>query len=349
MGKMDDAPTPGYLRALSKCLLCGACENKCANNVPVTELIRMARSHHRQSLLKNILQQSLMPHSKRLQLAFKVGKPALDLLSKRILPDSGLMLRLGLDRHVPKPPTRDLFTELGTDKKRSDTAVFAGCVAGYLKPNIGHATFAALQSLGIHADLPNQQACCGLMAFGAGDAAGSKKAADSFVRTFGRYERIVVPCASCFTMLSKHLPAVNPQAENLARRVVEIHTFLEEQDFSPKPLSEPDTIAYHSPCHFRFETPHRTALDLLHKTPGATIVEPVENCCGFGGGFTLANPELSQKIGAKRATMILETGARIVATPCSGCILGLYDSLGRLPAKIKVVHPIELLCPPAPD
>jgi len=105
-------------------------------------------------------------------------------------------------------------------------------------------------------------------------------------------------------------------------------------------------VTYHDPCHLRrklgiFKEPR----DLLISTPGLEYVEMREanRCCGQGGGFNLANYDLSLKILDRKIQAVEETGADFVTTTCSGCLLQLMDGLHQAGLKKEVRHLVEML------
>jgi glycolate oxidase iron-sulfur subunit len=66
-------------------------------------------------------------------------------------------------------------------------------------------------------------------------------------------------------------------------------------------------------------------------------------CCGLGGTFTVAHPELSRTIGDRKLTGIRESEATLVASSCPGCILQLQDIVDRAGLPVKAVHTLELI------
>lgn len=348
--KLNDAPSKKYLKFLSACLLCGACESKCSNKVKVTDLVRKARTHHKDNLLKRAILGHVLPKQERIKVLAKVGGSFISIFGKEIPSDSGLRFRLGFagalkGRRVQKLPEKDLLSTHGTLTRKSDTAIFTGCVANYILPEIGESALKVLRFLGVNADIPQKQACCGLMAFGAGDKKSVESSLEKFVCLFSKYEEVIVVCASCATMLKNNLTDFSAKAEKLAGRIHEIHSYLLMKDFKPaKSLpKEFSPIAYHKPCHFRFAMAEKSPEKLLEKIPEIKIVNIEDGCCGFGGSFTLSNPKISARIGKLRADEIADSKARVVTTSCSGCLMGIYDGVKNIRPLPKVVHPITLL------
>lgn len=351
---LDRQATPLYLSFLSKCLLCGACEAGCPNNVPVTDITRRARSAHPIHFLKRLAYENLLTDPKRMKIAGKAARAIQKLISHRVAGDSGLCLRYGIagwigNKRFPPVPYRDFFTECGTIQKSSDSAIFTGCTFAYLMPEVGRAALSLLNKTGHRPDVPSEQSCCGLMAYGAGDEKGATLALEKFVREFDSYDRIFVMCASCLTMLKKYGPELIPQSASIFEKVCDVHLFLLEAglDLENKIGAGDSPVAYHAPCHLRFGLKDDTPKKLL-ESAGVELVPLPDSCCGFGGSFALTHFALSDDIGRKRATQIQESKARKVTTSCAGCILGLTNSLHSIRPTPEVVHPLCLLAERTP-
>jgi glycolate oxidase iron-sulfur subunit len=84
---------------------------------------------------------------------------------------------------------------------------------------------------------------------------------------------------------------------------------------------------------------------ILAAISGVTLValEQADACCGGAGIYWLQQPELAQKIAARKVEAIRQSGAEIVATGNPGCLLQIRSALRAAGLSVKVVHPIELL------
>ena len=340
-----ELPLSEVRRVLQRCLLCGACEAQCPQETPVTELIRAARSQWAPSSLKAAVA-SWMADPARLSLLGEQGRTIAAILGRRLADDSGLRLRLApasLQRRFPKPPQRSFLETHGEAKPDGDTALFVGCVMNNLLRRVPEAALQAYRTIDRNVAVPKEQACCGLMAFGAGDTVGAKKAALAFMRTFERFDKIVTVCASCTTMLTEHLPEVLPEAAPLAKRVVDVHDDLLGAGFVPQTAERfrGVRIGYHAPCHYRFGHPEDAPLRFLKALPDTETEELAPQCCGMGGSFAASNPTLSAKIASDRRAGI--GNQDVLATSCSGCYLGLFDAAKTIKPIPQVVHPLEIL------
>ena len=68
-----------------------------------------------------------------------------------------------------------------------------------------------------------------------------------------------------------------------------------------------------------------------------------EECCGFGGTFSIKFPEVSGAMARTKVDSILETGASHVVSLDSSCLMQLRGALSRGGHKIETMHLAEVL------
>lgn len=334
---------------LSRCLLCGRCSQNCPNQVPAMEGLRAGRevlaSVAGVPLLLRLLVDQALPHPERLEMLAMAGGLALPLLS-------GLRLRLGgLEPGSCLPPLSqrpflDTAPRLLPGPAGSPRlGLFVGCVANYLRPQLARQAASLLSRVATVVVPP--QGCCGLAAVGAGLAASAREMLASTVAAFTRagVDKIVTVCGSCAYALAQELPRLldTPQARALAGSVLEISQVLVEHPRLLAGLGRAGgPVAVHDPCHLKLGLKvHEEPRQMLRRA-GVELVEmeQADACCGGGGLFAVNHPELSRGILEPRTQAFMHSGARLLATSCSGCHLQWQSGL---PAAYPVRHPIELL------
>jgi glycolate oxidase iron-sulfur subunit len=372
VGEGDGAFNKRFAGILSQCLLCGTCAENCPNGVPADEIIRQARSllvdDRGLPLPKKAIFQYLLDSRYLMPLLLKGGAALQGLFLKKLPRESGLRLRFPLPylderRHIPALP-KDSFLESRTGWVRAEKEVlrvglFVGCVTNYLFPHIAKAATEVFPRRGVSVYIPEKQFCCGLPAFGSGDEETPQSLARKNIEAFREegVEKIVAPCASCAAMLKLDYPHLYEEADPFrkealafAEKVTDASAVL---DRFPDP-SPPKTgnggkkwkVTYHDPCHLRrklgiFREPRR----VLQSLPEVQYVEMREanRCCGQGGSFNIAHYDLSLKILDKKMQAVRETGADIVATSCSGCLLQLLDGIRQSGVKTEAKHLLEVV------
>ena len=69
--------------------------------------------------------------------------------------------------------------------------------------------------------------------------------------------------------------------------------------------------------------PFNKIIDLLNMVEGITIHEPErkDECCGFGGMFSIEEPAVSTRMGEDKIKRHMATGAEYVTGPDSSCLM----------------------------
>lgn len=346
----------------SKCLLCGACSAVCPRGIDIPSLLIEARASMPQvtgfsSFTKYLAQQALARPALLATLS-KVARP-LGLFPETVPAESGLRLSLTDPLRAFSPSVTELGKQV-TAKARvvpsAQALYFSGCLAQHLAPAIGLAAEIVLDRLcGYQLLVPEQQCCCGLAAKSAGDLAQAKDLARRTISLFSGDEVRELPvfttCASCYASLKGYSglladePLWRDRAQAFAARVCEFSSFVLEHVLPDAMVSfrhdpPPQSIVYHDPCHLRFAKITDPPRELLRQVPGLTCLELPHGpqCCGQGGLFHIAHAKLSQQIAKPLVDDFLSTGASMVVSSCSGCLMQWQKSLAAHGAKAKATH-----------
>ena len=81
------------------------------------------------------------------------------------------------------------------------------------------------------------------------------------------------------------------------------------------------------------------------RIPGLELVPLAESeiCCGSAGSYNLTEPEMADRLLARKTSHLLATGARLVVTGNPGCMLQMAAGLRARGAAIPVRHTVEVL------
>jgi L-lactate dehydrogenase complex protein LldE len=229
-------------------------------------------------------------------------------------------------------------------------ALFLPCYCDVLFPHVGQALVTLFERLGIPLVYPIEQTCCGQPAFNTGHWSEARALGDRFARVFGDYQWIVVPSGSCGAMARSFYPYMDEgsPAAKTGARVFDLATFLVDMlgqaDVSAR---FPARVTYHDGCHGRRELAATAkAVTLLKNVRELEYVElpALDECCGFGGTFAVAYPELSVSMGEAKVRAIERTGADVVTSGDSSCLMHLEGLVRkRTPrANLRFVHLAEI-------
>jgi L-lactate dehydrogenase complex protein LldE len=230
--------------------------------------------------------------------------------------------------------------------------LMATCLCDAFYADTARATVEVLEHLGCIVEFPSDQTCCGQPAFNGGDWAASRKVVRHALRTFAGELPVVVPSASCAAMLfhgtllaferEPDLPAVR----QLGRRTWELADFIVNAlGVRTWPGRYDARLAFHRSCHARGTETGAAAVALLSSIAGVTVV-PVgeaEQCCGFGGTFSVAFPNISTSMGALKLDHVRAAQPDLLVAVDMSCMMhlgGLAEKEGR---PIKTQHLAQVL------
>jgi L-lactate dehydrogenase complex protein LldE len=233
-------------------------------------------------------------------------------------------------------------------------SLFVTCIVDQVFPQVGIAMTQVLERLGYQVHFPAAQTCCGQPAFNSGYTEEARKIARHFLDVFRDSETIIVPSGSCTSMISHHFadifehdPKLLAEAHALEPRVWEFSRFLLEVAQAEDVGARFDGIVtYHDSCHALRELHIKTGpRKLLAKVQGLTLAEmnAAEECCGFGGTFSIKFPEVSGAMARTKIDSIQKTGASTVVSIDSSCLMQLQGVIDRAGLPIRTLHLAEVL------
>jgi len=233
-------------------------------------------------------------------------------------------------------------------------SLFVTCIVDQLFPDIGLAAVDVLERLGYEVDFPQEQVCCGQPAFNTGYRREAGEVATHCLRALRNAEYVVVPSGSCAAMITHHfgeLFASDPErlaeTRRLAPRVWEFSKFLLEVAGVEDVGARYDgVVTFHDSCHgLRAlqikEGPRR----LLACVKGLTLreMDAAEECCGFGGTFSVKFPAVSGAMARTKIASIQRTGAGAVVGVDASCLMQIGGALSRAGLAIRTLHLAQVL------
>ncbi len=233
--------------------------------------------------------------------------------------------------------------------------LFITCLTDTFYPGTGQAMLNVLQRLGIAVEFPSAQTCCGQPAFNAGLRSQAQQMARHMIRTFEATRGdIVAPSGSCVHMVRHHYPKLFEEDErwqaralSLAQRTFEFSEYLVDVlGILDVGAHWEGTLTYHPSCHLlRGLGIREQPLELLRHVRGARLVELpyAEECCGFGGVFSVIMPELSREMLQRKLQAFFSTPAETLVVADSGCRLHLEGGLLYRHAPRRILHLAEIL------
>lgn len=348
---------------ISMCLMCGSCVKTCPNKVPTDQIVgavrRQITDNQGLSLLGTGIS-TLLGSQPLMKTVTKGGAILSPLLLKKVPESSGLCLRFPSPvmkgRTVPQIAYRNLFDRVGEFTQglpdKPVVGFFAGCSITYAYPEIGEKMVDILHGMGYSVFLPRGQKCCGIPALSSGNGKLVAGLADTNVAVFSekQVDHIITACGSCNGGIGEYYRTMKGDVKSFTDKVIDFSVFLKNEGLFAQ-LEAMDRwqtrtkVTYHDPCHLKSQGITRQPRELLRAMPNVDFVEmeSASSCCGFGGTFSVYHYETSKKIGAKKISGLVDSGASHIATGCPGCIMQLQDIINHAGLKVKAVHILDLL------
>ncbi|MDE6478636.1 MAG: (Fe-S)-binding protein [Muribaculaceae bacterium] len=235
--------------------------------------------------------------------------------------------------------------------------LFVPCYVDALYPEVGVSTFKLLRRLGVEVDYPEKQTCCGQPMGNAGFQDKAGKLVKSFDELFRGYDYVVAPSASCTAYVRFFHPKIAGHECEAAGKTVDLVEFLHDIiKVKSLPAKFPHKVSLHNSCHgvreLGLSSPternvpkYNKIRDLLEMVEGITVYEPErpDECCGFGGMFSIEEPGVSTKMGLDKLHRHIGTGAEFITGPDSSCLMHMQGIAAKHSLPIKFIHVSQIL------
>jgi len=244
---------------------------------------------------------------------------------------------------------------LGYNLGMRTAQLFITCLVDTFFPEVGEATVAVLRAAGVEVEFPPGQTCCGQPMFNAGLRDEARRVAEHTIQVFETTSGdVVLPSGSCAHMIRHNYadlfaddPDLRRRAGALASRTFELTEYLVDvlgiDDFNAR---WDGAIAYHPTCHLhRGLGVDRQPRQLLSNIRGAEVRELPEgqDCCGFGGVFSVEHPEIAAEMLKRKMANLEATQAQTLIVCDAGCLLHIQGGLHRASRGQRVRHIAEVL------
>jgi L-lactate dehydrogenase complex protein LldE len=235
------------------------------------------------------------------------------------------------------------------------------CYIDVFYPKVGIAALELLEKLGIEVAYPFDQTCCAQPMANSGCESDSRATEELFIRNFSSFEYIVIPSGSCTHHVRNKFIAAppSPEREHVRSHVYDLieflHDVLKVKEFPWSEFSH--KIALHTSCSAirglfmqsmservhdpKFSKPK----DLLQGVKGIEFVnfERPDECCGFGGTFSVTEEAVSAKMGYDKIGFIEKAGAEYIVSSDMSCLMHLEGCTRRLHKNLKFLHVAQIL------
>lgn len=172
-------------------------------------------------------------------------------------------------------------------------------------------------------------------------------------------DAVVAPAASCVVAARENFERLTASEElrNLAGKIYELTEFLHDVAPLARPLAPlRRTISLQMSCHglrllgigtaseLAVARPVNKLRAVLSNIPELTITQPKrDECCGFGGTFSVDERDISGKMANDKVADHLATGADAIVGYDPSCLMSLGGVVSRKRIPLDVLHFSSLL------
>jgi L-lactate dehydrogenase complex protein LldE len=237
--------------------------------------------------------------------------------------------------------------------------LFIPCYVDQFYPGAAIATLQLLEKLGVTVTYPKNQTCCGQPMANSGFEHLTGGCNELFIKNFAEFDYIVAPSGSCVLHIKEHLHSHEHEADaaGISSKIYELSSFLTDiLKVESLPSKFPFKVGVHQSCHGQrglhlsqmselVAAPFSKPDSLLRMVRGIEIVplNRIDECCGFGGTFCVAEEAVSAKMGKDRVEDHLSHGAEFITGVDMSCLMHMEGILNRRGSKVKVLHLAEIL------
>ncbi len=238
------------------------------------------------------------------------------------------------------------------------TGLFIPCYIDQLYPKVGIASFELLEKAGCEVIFLEDIICCGQPMDNSGFEryTGKKGYALPFMEALTKIDYLVVPSASCTYHLKHHLLKEKTGDDQL-EKIKEITEFFHDV-IGDVPLHSrfPHRVGLHQSCHglrglnlakaSELGGSHFSKIEnLLHQVEGLELIIPSisEECCGFGGSFSVVENAVSVRMGEDKLKDVEPEGIEFLTATDMSCLMHLEGVFNKNGSGIRVIHICEIL------
>jgi L-lactate dehydrogenase complex protein LldE len=237
--------------------------------------------------------------------------------------------------------------------------LFIPCYINQFYPRVGIATLELLEKLGVEVSFPLRQTCCGQPMANSGFEHLGEECNELFLELFHDFDYIICPSGSCTLHIKEHLHVSGHEEHALSMRgkIFELSEFLTDiLHVESLPSYFPYKVGIHQSCHGQrglklsqmselVAPPFSKPEKLLRMVEGLTLVSltRTDECCGFGGLFSVNEEAVSVRMGKDRIEDFTEHGVEYITGADMSCLMHLEGLLRRQNSAVRVMHLAEIL------
>jgi L-lactate dehydrogenase complex protein LldE len=241
---------------------------------------------------------------------------------------------------------------LSARPKGKRVQLMATCLCDAFYDDVARATVEVLEHAGCEVEFPEGQTCCGQPAFNCGQWDSARRVMRHTAKVFSGDLPIVIPSGSCAAMmfhgteLEFEHESDRAAIERVGGRTWELGDYLVNGlGIAEWPGEYKARIAFHRACHTRGTASGPAVLQLLRSIRGLEVVPfgEAEQCCGFGGTFSVSFPNVSSAMGELKLENIRAAQPDCIVSGDMSCLMHLGGLAEREGKPVKTLHFVQIL------
>jgi len=356
----DRPATEDMATHLDRCLSCLACMTTCPSGVHYMHLVDHARVHVEKTYKRSFVDRTVrgllakvLPYPTRFRAALFLAtfaRPLVPLFKAMGLKPLAAMLALA-PRNVQGRDTV-LLVYQAEGARQGRVALMIGCANEVLGSSITQSTIRVLTRHGIEVVVPPEAGCCGSLVHHMGRETEALAFARTNIDAWTReiegegLDAILITISGCGTTVKDYGfmlradQAYAAKAKRVSMLARDVSEYFAKLRLKPSGQAAPLTVAYHSACSLQHgQRVVREPKEVLSRV-GFVVKDVPEGhlCCGSAGTYNMLQPDIADRLRARKVENIEKVAPDVIAAGNIGCIMQIGAG-----TTIPIVHPAELV------
>ncbi len=350
------APDRQTVKHIDRCLSCLSCTTTCPSGVDYAHLIDDARAYVESNYQRPVHERALrwllatvLPRRGVMRAALRIAP--LGRLLQPLLPRS-LSAMLAMANNIRSNDTPLLPVNLAVEPRQLRVALLQGCVQDVVARHVHHATVRFLTRHHVEVVIVPQAGCCGALPLHMGRKAAAQEMARTAIDAWwpevddGGLDAIIVNASGCGTTLKDYAnlleddPEYAAKAAKTAMLTEDLSEFACQLSLKADNDFLPLNVAYHPACSLNHGQRVKSQPKKLLTQLGCNILPIADEhlCCGSAGTYSILQPELADRLRARKVGTIEATKADLMVSGNVGCNTYMAGEL-----NMPVLNMAELL------
>jgi len=231
---------------------------------------------------------------------------------------------------------------------------FSTCIGSAVCSNTALNGIKLLQNQGLQVIYKKDQTCCAQPAYNSGYYDEARKIALFNMDLFNDESLpIILPSGSCTGVMRVDYIELFEETEHIERakrfssRIYDLSEYLYKiLGVKYEDKGKPTKVTWHSNCHaLRVAKSVESSKNLIRGLKNVELIEleREEECCGFGGTFSVKEPEISNAMVSQKINDIALRNVEYIISGDAGCLLNISGAMAKQGISVKPIHLYDFL------